>query len=132
MNSSRTRARAPARLVLALALVLLLSPAARGEEDTYSSSADPEASGGFPWIAFVLSVAALGGLGYWVRRRQRELALQDPTGRGRPLGWYCRECDRDVVGAKCPRCRAESPFLDDGMEAAPGRIRPSARQRAAR
>jgi hypothetical protein len=117
-------------LSLALVLALVLGAVARGEEEDTSSSADPEASGGFRWIAFVLSVAALGGLGYWVRRRQREVAELDPTGRGRINAWYCRECDRDVVGPKCPRCRAANPFLDDGQEAAPGRIRPSARQRA--
>jgi hypothetical protein len=112
MNASR--ARAPARPALALVLALALGTAARaGGDDDPGSSSDPPPSGGFPWIAFVASVAAVGGLAALVRRREREVAAGDPTGRGRPRAWYCRGCRRDAVGPACRQCGAANPFLDD-------------------
>jgi hypothetical protein len=131
MNASRTRA--PARAVLALVLTLFLGTAVRAEtDDDTGSSSDPGSSGVFPWIAFVMSVAAIGGLAALVRRRQREVAAEDPTGRGRVRAWYCRGCRRDAVGPACRQCGAANPFLDDAPDPAPRPVRPPARHRAAR
>jgi hypothetical protein len=117
MNASR--ARAPARPALALVLTLALGAAARaGGDDDPGSSSDPPSSGGFPWIAFVVSVAAIGGLAALVRRREREVAAEDPTGRGRARAWYCRACRQDAVGPACRQCGAANPFLGDAPDPA--------------
>lgn len=103
----------PAALALALGLVLALAATARGQlEEPPLPPPDPEAPAGFPWAAFVFSVAVIGGLFALVRRQQRQAAAEGRYDRGRLVTWYCRACDRDVSGPACPRCRAANPFLE--------------------
>jgi hypothetical protein len=101
----------------ALALALTLAAAAHGQQDPTDAPPPPPAeeaeAQGFPWLCFFTSVAALGGLFYFVRRRERELGLDRPGARGPERPWYCRACDRDVTGRECPRCGAPNPFLNE-------------------
>jgi uncharacterized RDD family membrane protein YckC len=100
---------------LALALALALAAAARGQDmlDAKLPDPNPAESGGFPWLCFAASIAALGTLGFFVRRRERELGIDFLGCRKPDLGWYCRACNRDVTGSECPRCRAASPFIHE-------------------
>jgi hypothetical protein len=101
--------------IRALALILALAGAARGQDLLNTPPPDPEpaAEGGFPWVCFATAVAALGTLGFFVRRRERELGVAGWGARKPDLGWYCRACDRDVTGPHCPRCRTSNPFIQD-------------------
>jgi len=101
--------------IRALALALALAAPARGQDLLDAPPPDPEppAEAGFPWLCFATSIAALGGLGFFVRRRERELGIDFLWGRKPDLGWYCRACDRDVTGSECPRCRAANPFINE-------------------
>jgi hypothetical protein len=103
------------RPVWALAVALAVATAARGQDVPDPPPADPEAAAeaGFPWLCFLTSVAALGGLYVLVRRREREVGLDRPGVRKPEPGWYCRACDKDVDGPECPRCHAPNPFLDE-------------------
>jgi hypothetical protein len=89
---------------------MTVGAAARGQEDIYERPTDsePASEQGFPWICFVMSVATIGGLLALVYRAKRK-SLKDGPG----TGWYCRACDRDVVGQECPYCRAPNVFLHE-------------------
>jgi hypothetical protein len=99
----------------ALALALTFGAAARGQDPTDEPPPPPEEAEaqGFPWLCFATSVAGLGGLFWLVRRRERELGLDQPGARRPETAWYCRACDRDVTGSECPRCRAPNPFIHE-------------------
>ena len=101
--------------IRALALTLALAAVARGQELLDSKAPDPEpaAEAGFPWLCFATAVAAIGTLGFFVRRRERELGVGRWGARKPDLGWYCRACDRDVSGPECLRCRAANPFIQE-------------------
>jgi hypothetical protein len=103
----------------ALALALTFGAAAHGQDEPESPRPDPEAAEqGFPWLCFATSVAALGGLYWLVRRRERELGLDGPGARQPESAWYCRACDRDVTGPECPHCQAPNPFLHEPLDRA--------------
>ena len=109
------RPRNHVKLALALALALAPACAAPAPADADAPAADPEpaAERGFPWLCFATSVAALTGLYFLVRRRERAAETDRRKGRGPEAVWYCQACDRDVSGPACPRCRAPSPFADE-------------------
>ena len=104
----------------ALALMLLLTAPARGEDEPVTP-ADAEADGGFPWLCFVTTVAALGGLYVFVRRRERTVEADERRRRGRLVDWYCRACDRDVTGRACPHCGTANPFGHEPPATSPPR-----------
>jgi hypothetical protein len=109
-------------LPFALAFVLAFVPVAttHGQVD---ADADPDASGGFPWLCFVTSVAALVGLYVLVRRREQATEADFKVGRTPETAWYCRACDRDVSGPTCPHCHAPNPFTHEPTDQ-PARKRP--------
>lgn len=106
----RTRMLARWAVALAVALAWIGTALGRGHADAPLGAADPAAKQGFPWLCPVASLAALVGLYVLVRRREREVEADRKRGRGPENTWYCRECDRDVSGPECPRCRAPNPF----------------------
>jgi hypothetical protein len=116
-----------ARWILVLALALGLGAVARGQDedaDTWSSDPDSSGSRGTAWFCFAASVGAIGGLYVLVRRRQQAAEANWRGGRGPAVVWYCRECDRDVSGSKCPHCRAANPFVHEVEEEADTNIPP--------
>jgi hypothetical protein len=113
-----------AGLALALALALTHGTVARGQDDPDAPPADPELQAGFPWACFATTVAALGGLYVFVRRREQAVEADQRLGRGRATTWYCCACDLDVSGPACPHCRAANPFLSDPPDGHTG-TRPS-------
>jgi hypothetical protein len=107
----RTRILVP----FASALTLILVPVAATSGQIPADS-DPDAAGGFPWLCFVTSVAALVGLYVVVRRRERATEEGCKSGHRPEAVWYCRECDRDVSGSTCPHCGAPNPFTHEPLE----------------
>jgi hypothetical protein len=104
-----------ARLTVTVALALALGAAARAEDDAVAPPADAEPAAGqvLPWACFAISVAALGGLYVFVRRREQAIEADLRRGRRPPPIWYCRACARDVSGPACPHCQGANPFLDE-------------------
>ncbi|MBO0697298.1 MAG: hypothetical protein J2P46_02785 [Zavarzinella sp.] len=113
----RALIRARAGWTLALALGLAAGAQAQNQFDAPPQDPDPEAAAeheaGFPWLCFLTTVAALGGLFVFVRKREREVRGDRPTTPELGSVWYCRTCDRDVSGRECPYCRAPNVFLTD-------------------
>jgi len=107
---------------LGLVLVLMCSfnvqlVAAESEDDFKIVDQQPADDRGFPWLCFVTSIAGLAGLYFFVLRRERQEEADVKSGRKKPeIPWYCRTCDRDVVGSECPRCHALNPFQHDPVE----------------
>jgi hypothetical protein len=115
------RTRILARFALAFALALVPVATTSGQIDAVPRPADsdPDAASGFPWLCFVISVAALVGLYVVVRRRERATEAEYKAGRRPDDVWYCRACDRDVSGPICPHCRAPNPFIPEPIEHPP-------------
>jgi hypothetical protein len=107
----------PIRPALALALTLVLGAVACGQGDA-DAAADPEpaAGPGSGWLCFAVAVAAVGGLYVVVRRREREIEADRRRGGGPESAWYCRACDRDLIGQVCPRCGTANPFLQEAPD----------------
>ena len=75
---------------------------------TYTQPADER---GFPWLCFATSIIGLAGLSFFVLRRHQKEEVDIRSGRKKhEVPWYCRTCDRDLVGSECPRCHALNPF----------------------
>jgi hypothetical protein len=76
------------------------------------------AGSGFSWLCPTVLLAAVGGLYFAVRRRER--AAEAEHGIRHELVWYCRQCDRDVTGSECPGCRTPNPFTHEPAESSTG------------
>jgi hypothetical protein len=106
----------PAVPVVVLALALCPETVLHGNEGSDAAPADPDnvADRGFRWLCFASSIAAVGGMYVFVRRREQAVEADRKRSRGKESAWYCRACARDATGLECPRCRAANPFLRDG------------------
>jgi len=84
---------------------------AETEDDYTTSYVQPADERGFPWLCFATSIAGLAGLSFFVIRRLQKEEVDIRSGRKKhEVPWYCRTCDRDLVGSECPRCHALNPF----------------------
>jgi hypothetical protein len=106
------------RWALALVVALTFNIIAHGQDNADPPPVDtePAAEQGFPWLCFIITVAALVGLYFFVRRREQVVGADHPRGRDMENDWYCQACDRDVSGPECPHCRAANPFIHDPID----------------
>jgi hypothetical protein len=109
-----------AGLALVLALTLNVGIVVRGQDNEHFKRTNPDqaADQRFPWLCFATSIAAIVGLYVVVRRREQAVESDLKKGRGPRMPWYCRACDRDVVGPECPHCHAPDPFQHDSGDGA--------------
>src|SRR5262245_6289518 len=106
--------RAGSALLLAL---IFSSGMVAGSPDDEDFKRDPQAADdrGFPWLCFVTSIAAIAGLYVVVHRRQQAIESEIKKGHGPPIAWYCRACDRDVLGPEGSRWHAPNPYEHDDV-----------------
>jgi hypothetical protein len=102
------------RLTLAIVLICCVNAGtvmAETEDDYGTAYAQPADERGFPWLCLATSIVALAGTAYFVVRRGQKDEADFKSGRKKiEVPWYCRTCDRDLVGSECPRCHALNPF----------------------
>jgi hypothetical protein len=125
VHSPGDRTRGAAMTFVRFGLVLMLlcvldvrMVVASTEEDDYTITEPQQTTErGFPWLCFATSIVGMAGMvGMIIVVRRRELKEEAEIKSGRKkkeIPWYCRACDRDVVGSECSRCHALSPFDHD-------------------
>lgn len=105
------------RLTLVIVLIcnLNVGKVVAETEDVYTTSySQPADERGFPWLCLATSIVGLAGTAYFVIRRGQKDEADIRSGRKKhEVPWYCRTCDRDLVGSECPRCHALNPFVHD-------------------